>query len=313
MSKKRLPIPKNIQNEIMDQSRGYCYCGKRGDEIHHIDKKPDNNDIDNLVLLCHDHHDEASVTNGLRKRLSPAQIKRARNKLYKQNEEKAKLELKNYTHTLKRVTDENLYRASLDAVVTLDILKISNEYSWENNWEKRRKILLRLGMFVNHASIRTNREIIHALVRASEYPREGMTASVADAISFLTIEFFPYPENVKEKAITLDLAESCGQIAFDIIYDALIYLGNFAIACAGLDLLKYLQIRSKVLKMPKIEQIVAKNYAELERNLQRPERNDLENAKRLLSIYKENLNKSGLRVPDVLPDDLKALISKHRD
>ena len=59
MAKQRVKIPKATEDDLMLKSKGNCYCGKRGDQIHHIDGDPSNNNFDNLVLLCFDHHDDA--------------------------------------------------------------------------------------------------------------------------------------------------------------------------------------------------------------------------------------------------------------
>jgi hypothetical protein len=312
MAKTRIKIPKKIEDDVMYKSRGNCYCGKRGDEIHHIDKDPSNNDFDNLVLLCHDHHDEASVTNGLKKRLSPSQIKKRRDELYKQNEEKSRMELKHYSTTLKKVTDENLYRASLDAAITLEIIKIRQEYNLEPDWEKRSEILWKLRIYNEHSDIRISHEIIEFLSRASDYARAGMPVEVADAILNVILEYFPYPENPKDKKLTLKIAETCGHIAFGIAYDSFIHLGNLAVAGSGLEILKYLYSRGKDLKIKELSEIALKQYTELERTLQRPERTDLENAKRLLKVYKEDLDKHGLSMPDDIPEDLYHIMVEHR-
>ena len=79
MIRKRVKIPKRIEDEVMLKSQGKCYCGKQGDQIHHIDKNSSNNDFDNLVIVCFGHHDDASVKEGLKKRLNPSQIKQKRN------------------------------------------------------------------------------------------------------------------------------------------------------------------------------------------------------------------------------------------
>lgn len=312
MSKKRVKIPKKTEDDVMYKSRGNCYCGKRGDEIHHIDKNPANNDFDNLVLVCHDHHDEASVTNGLKKRLSPSQIKKRRDDLYKQNEEKSRMELKHYSTTLKNLTDENLYRASLDAAITVEIIKIGREYNLEQDWSKRSEILWKLRMYSDRSSMRISHEIIDFLSRASDYARAGMPVEVADTILNIILEYFPYPENPKDKKLTLKIADTCGHIAFGISYDAFIHLGNLAVAGSGLEILKYLYSRGKELNIKEISEVALKQYSELERTLQRPERNDLETSKRLLKVYKEDLDKHGLGMPDDIPEDLYHLMEEHR-
>jgi hypothetical protein len=47
---------------------------------------------------------------------------------------------------------------------------------------------------------------------------------------------------------------------------------------------------SKVKKLNALTEKVRENHKEFERHLIRPERNDLDNAKTLLQVYKEDLN-----------------------
>lgn len=92
----------------------------------------------------------------------------------------------------------------------------------------------------------------------------------------------------------------------------IIHLGNLSVAGSGLEILKYLYSRGKELKIKEISDIALKQYTELERTLQRPERIDLETSKRLLKVYKEDLDKHGLGMPDDIPEDLYHLIEEHR-
>lgn len=52
-----------------------CVCQKSGVQIHHIDDNPSNNDIENLAALCPNHHDMATMTAGLTKKIKPDQVR----------------------------------------------------------------------------------------------------------------------------------------------------------------------------------------------------------------------------------------------
>jgi hypothetical protein len=312
MAKDRIKIPRKVEDDVMFKSRGKCYCGKRGDEIHHIDGNPANNDFNNLVLICHDHHDDASVKNGLKKRLSPTQIKQRRNDLYAKNEVKSRIELKHYKSTLKKITQEDLYRAALDANIIVEIIKVSSEFHEERNWEKRSEIIRKLRKYSEHKSIRISNEVFEFLLDVSGYTRGGMTSDISGWILSIIIEFFPYSDNPKDKELIINIAETCGNIAFGISYDAFIHLGNLAVAESGLEILKYICNSSKALKIPEMRNITLHQYSELEETLQRPERNDLQNAKRLLKVYKNDIDTHGLMTPNDLPSDLFLLTMEHQ-
>ncbi len=182
MSKPRPSIPRKIEDEVMFKSKHKCYCGKRGEEIHHIDGNKFNNDIDNLVLICHYHHDDASVKNGLIKRLNPRQIKQRRDELYLQNEKKNRLALKHYSKTLKSITDDNLFKASLDASIIVEILKIKGAFFDEKDWNERYKILQKLHIYSDHISIRVSYEIIQFLSMVADIT---VTSDIACSIAFI--------------------------------------------------------------------------------------------------------------------------------
>src|ERR1700752_866453 len=121
MGKKRIPIPKLVANEVMTKSEGNCYCGKRGAHIHHLDEDPSNNNFDNLILLCFEHHHEASIKGGLMRQLTPDQLKTLRNKLYRKNEINEDSGIRLLNKNLKNLTEETLFRASLEATITIEI------------------------------------------------------------------------------------------------------------------------------------------------------------------------------------------------
>ncbi|MYK15909.1 MAG: HNH endonuclease [Rhodospirillaceae bacterium] len=82
--KARKALPKLLKQEILYESAFRCViCQNRGAQIHHIDKNNANNDRDNLVLLCQDHHDEAHTTRQISLSLTADRVKFFRNEWYK--------------------------------------------------------------------------------------------------------------------------------------------------------------------------------------------------------------------------------------
>ena len=77
MAKKRIRIPAEIEKKIIYKSARTCnVCRefKKGIQIHHIDENPSNNNIDNLIVLCQNCHDEAHTKHDLSKNLTPSKL-----------------------------------------------------------------------------------------------------------------------------------------------------------------------------------------------------------------------------------------------
>ncbi len=53
--KKRKPLPKKVRKEVYKLHKHMCqYCGdKERLHVHHEDLNPENNELDNLSLLCY--------------------------------------------------------------------------------------------------------------------------------------------------------------------------------------------------------------------------------------------------------------------
>jgi len=316
MKKKGRPnIPKRIEGMVMDKSEGKCYCGNRGHEIHHIDGNNINNDLDNLVFLCDIHHDDATIVlskaKRLIKRFTPAQVKIARDKHYLQIERKKEIALKHYKATLKDISEENLYKASLDANIVTEVIKIRGTIFDSDQWKERATVLDQLRIYSNYSSLRVSVAVIDFMEYLSWLTRADMPAEFSDLIEMIVFEYFPYPHTARERKVVEELANDCANIALNIIYDALIHLGNFAVACSGFQILKFLAMKSKSYNIPRMRQIVLERYKELEGHLNRPERKDLEKSKLLLKTFKDDLDEFGQGYP-VMPSYIFEIITEHR-
>ena len=79
MAKRRVQVPAAMVAAVQFNSdMRCCVCegARPGHHIHHIDGDPGNNEVSNLVLLCFDHHEAASKTGGLSRKLDSATIRR---------------------------------------------------------------------------------------------------------------------------------------------------------------------------------------------------------------------------------------------
>ncbi len=77
MGKKRTPIPNSLAAQVLfGHDRTCSVCRKQGNpvQIHHIDDDPNNNDIDNLTVLCFDCHRDTQIKGGFDRKLDADQI-----------------------------------------------------------------------------------------------------------------------------------------------------------------------------------------------------------------------------------------------
>jgi hypothetical protein len=57
MGKQRTHIPKEIKEKVLKEYNHRCaICGSDNPHLHHIDENPSNNDAENLIPLCPNHH-----------------------------------------------------------------------------------------------------------------------------------------------------------------------------------------------------------------------------------------------------------------
>jgi len=84
------------------------HLSKKGDHIHHLDGNPSNNNIDNLALLCFEHHNMASVTGNLSKKLSRLTILNYREHHYKVIELARQRQLGIFDKPVETLTEEKI-------------------------------------------------------------------------------------------------------------------------------------------------------------------------------------------------------------
>jgi len=76
----RKPIPGNIRSNILLANRHLCCVCKQGAiQIHHINSDPSDNSLENLSVLCLNHHEMATAPKGVTARLKPEEIIKYKN------------------------------------------------------------------------------------------------------------------------------------------------------------------------------------------------------------------------------------------
>jgi hypothetical protein len=304
---KRKKIPTDIEAEVIFQSNRLCCIDqKRGDHIHHIDGNNSNYEFSNLAFLCFDCHDEVSRTGSLRKRLTPKAILKFRDHHYSVIKNMRDQSLGILNNPIKSLTTEDLIDASTTATILIEITKIKKEY-YDCGLIDRNIIIQKLDEFSTHSNARIAFEVFSFLIKVAYETRSGLPIKMIETIFSLVMNFFPPPDILRESKQLNEVGNQCISIAFTLVYDSTIHRKNFEISSFGLLILKYIYIQSKKLKVPQLTSKVLETYTELERQLTRPERNDLLNAKELMNIFKQDLDNSDLSFPPFSKDLYKII------
>lgn len=305
--KRRVKIPPATEAEVMFKSNlQCCICQQKGDHIHHLDSDPSNNNIDNLALLCFKHHDEATITGSLSKKLSRQTILNYREHHYKVIEFSRQRQLGTFDKPVETMTEEKFLIIAKNATIIVEIEKIKEQYFAEN-WDKRPGILGLLNKFTNHSNHRLALDIFEFLSLIAGQTRGGMTYNLGSSVFETVLEFFPsfYDEEKRPQAI--ELAKKCIHLGDNIAYDSFIHLNNIAIAMWGLTTIKFIYRSAKEYSLTELIEEVNRTYNELESTLQRPERKDLGDAQEIVKIFRADLDEWSLSFPILKPHLMKRL------
>lgn len=299
---KRVKIPIEIEANIIFQSdRLCCIDNKKGDHIHHIDGDNSNNDFLNLALLCFDCHNEATIAQSLRKKLTARAIVKYRDHHYNVINSKRINSLKILNNKIDGLSSESLINFITSSILVVELSKIRQEY-FGCVHRDRDYILNKISYISENNSGRIAFEVMNFLQKVSYETRTNIPTKMITSIFYLVMNFFPPHDIIKNKKQVIELGKMCVNIAHTIVYDSFIHVNNFEMAKYGLMILKYLHITSISKKIPKLTILVSEAFEELEKHLIRPERNDLEDAKRLLKIFKQDITNLTMTLPFFPPE-----------
>lgn len=307
---KRTKISESIEAEVLFKTDlKCCICKKRGDHIHHIDSNPSNNNIENLVFLCFEHHNQATITNSLSRTLKPKTILRFRNHHYSEVEAQRNLKLSNNDKPILHLSEDTLFSASLSASIIIEILKIKEEYFNSIVWEKKNAIFNKMYKFSEHASYRVSVEVFDFLSILANTTRNDMPSYFSHSIFSFILAYYGRPRNKEDFNENFEFANQCINIGHSISYDAAIHLVDLKVLSHGLSILKYVYIVNKEFDIKKVIKMVLNTFDELYETCQSRKRDDLQEVIELINIYKKDLNEHGLSYPKMPEYLFQKLIS----
>jgi hypothetical protein len=204
------------------------------------------------------------------------------------------------------LSEEDFLRISKTALIIVETEKIKERY-FDAEWNEREKILGEFYKYSDHTNLTIAEYIFTFLSDAATQTRGGMTPKVAISILSLTMNFFPYSEDKKDKERIIELGTQCVNTAFSMIYDASIHMKDYKVIMYGLTILKYIYKKGEQENLSTLIKKVKTAYEELEETLQRPERNDLSDALDLIRVFKNSIEEGSLSFP-LLPKHLNKIV-----
>lgn len=237
--KTRIRIPKSVSALIdLRSNLKCCVCQRRGQQIHHLDGDPANNVFENLALLCFEHHDEATRTGGLGRKLGAETIRLFRKHWYSRVE--ADLQP---TANLRTGVGSSTYDETLAALAVHEVRKISCvAQGCDRPWAKVQQQLEALLPYASHSDFRVRREVLEGLDGLATQTRTGMPGEVARAICGIgssTMPAWNVHAPIRRDALPeeLEILEAGLALGTGVAYDGAKYLDDIAVVDAGGDLM----------------------------------------------------------------------------
>ncbi len=303
IEKKTTSIPSKTAADVLYKSNlQCCICQEKGVHIHHLNGKNQDHRLDNLAYLCFSHHDDATITGSLSRKLSKETIIKYREQHYQVIINERERALGSHNHIINQLTEEQLLIASKNALIIIELENIKEEY-FNSDWKKREDIITKLHKYSNHANNRLAYEILDFLNLIAGQTRSGMPNRLALTVYSLVMEFCPSLPDENNKEEYINLSKTCIHIGENIAYDSFIHLRNLSIAMWGLTIIKYVYRLAKEKDISELKEEINRVYDGLKYTLLRPERNDLSKAQELLKVFRDDLDEWDLAFP-VLPDTI---------
>ncbi len=241
---RRKKIPKEIADELIFKSdRKCCVCKELGKQIHHIDGDTENSNVENLVFLCLNHHDEVSKSGGISRNLSPGLLRKYRSLLFQSviEERRVTPSAKVEVNSTKSQTEESTFQQAYDASVVRSIHDSLWTLDYED-WNTVREWISRLDQYTYRVGETAALYILDAMYDIACRARRGMPGTVALAIKSVCRSYVyslntlhaPHDSWSLEMKQLLDLSAAIGAV---LAYDGSLRLNDGAVFAAGTSLL----------------------------------------------------------------------------
>lgn len=291
MAKTRKKIPENIAIAVMFKANQLCcICEKVGHHIHHIDENPANNDFDNLVFLCFEHHDEVTRKGGLSRQLNPSLLRKYRASLYEKIEVKRRIpEIAPILTANGQINEDYIFQFILDAVSVREIQKIRRSIDLDDK-EKLIEAVYELSSYIDSSGLRARKEILIALDSLTFRTRLRMPTEAARVIAHVAYEALPI-QNQHSQSKTpitdaeIELIQYGLEIGVSLSYEGALRVKDIKIVDVGSELLWKILRYARINKHEDLQQSALQYFDIAEDGAKRGGDSD---ALTLVQLYREH-------------------------
>jgi len=194
-----------IEADILVMSRrrcAICYAlysdsSEKKGQIAHLDHDSSNNDVDNLLFLCLEHHDEYDSTTRQSKGLSIAEVKQFRDKLYRWVESNLPSDDENSPQDLTAKSEHHVMQPASLPSTTPDLGELVNDLAAEwvlseadvhSELERVRQLLEKVAKAALPSRQRKLLEVLITEDQGEGLPRR--VVEVAAGYDYLSMEFY---------------------------------------------------------------------------------------------------------------------------
>ncbi len=241
MAKRRTSIPKKVRAQVQYLAdRKCCVCDGAhvGHQFHHLDEDPSNNDEDNLVFLCANHHAEAGIKGGPIAKLDAATVRVYRSRWYDTVARRRAIEAAE-PPTVRASTTQ--FDDMVEAVQVVE-LRTSWRSAHLDDWVSVKRALEHARVFASERGVRVRLEVLEfANILAGRVRRKmplDVVSQLGDVASSAAIQGSFFASSAREfTEPECELVRYGAAIGFSIAHDGAKYRRDLKIVAVGADVL----------------------------------------------------------------------------
>lgn len=246
--KRRESVPSQLAAEVAYLVDRKCaVCGAQGIyQLHHLDDNPSNNTLDNLIVLCPNHHAEATCIPGMTRKLDRALlsryraamqmlVKRHREALYPKTAEAAAFNSLVDAVAVERIRMVGFEVGWADSKAMCRLLRPLTVYGTDYGLAPRLEVLGILELAT--IRVRSYTSVGGSIERTSEEMGELASAITNVATAMLQGERDFANDSIELPSVATELIRSAQEIGRNLIDNSIVFDGGLSVANEGASLL----------------------------------------------------------------------------